>query len=88
MKLFLITLLYFAVVGLGIFFIFQIKNLSLKIKEHTKQINELQKELYKNLRVFQYRALDVSGNINKLLDKKSSMIAELILELSEHSQQI
>lgn len=52
--------------------------LSQNIKAQTKQINELDAQLYSNLRMVQYKAMDITKQANKFINSKNSLLAELV----------
>ena len=76
MKLFVFVLIYFAIVALGVFLIFYINNLLPQIRNHTAKIQNLESEIYKNLRNIQFQAKTISNYAKKLNKHKNTLINE------------
>ncbi len=81
MEIFLTTVCFLLIVGLGITLILCINNLSAKIKQYNLQIIELEKKLYTELRLVQYNAKDCCKMVKKLTKMKSSFTKEIIENL-------
>jgi len=77
MKLFLFVLGYFVIVGLGIALILYINSLLPKIRNHTEEIKKLESEIYKDLRLLQYKSKTISDYAQKLNKHKNTLINEL-----------
>ena len=78
MAIFLSVVLYFAIILISVFLIIKIKNLSRLLKEHTQQINELDKKMYTDLRMAQYKAMDITKQANKYINGKNSILSEAV----------
>ena len=78
MAIFLSVVLYLAIILISVFLIIKIKNLSRLLKEHTQQINELDKKMYTDLRMAQYKAMDITKQANKYINGKNSILSEAV----------
>lgn len=71
-------IVYFILIALSIFCIIGLKNLTQFVKKHKEEIDKLDKELYKDLRMVQYKAMDITKQANKYTKKDafSSLMSE------------
>ena len=78
MVTFFSVIIYFAVITISVLLIIQIRKLSQALKKQTEQINELDKNLYSNLRMAQFKAMDISRQADKYIKGKNSILSEII----------
>lgn len=78
MELFLFALLYIFIVFVGIYISVSIFNLLPEIKEHKKQIDKIENELYCALRDLQFKSKIFAQAIEKIIKQKKSIIIESI----------
>ena len=58
--------------------IIQIRKLTFTLKEQTETINKLDRQLYRDLRMAQYRAMDIAKQANKYINGKNSILSEAV----------
>ena len=78
MKIFLIILLYFLIVGISIFLIIKMSILIKTLKLHKKDIDKIEAETYRQLRDIQFKSKEAMKLANKLNKQKKSIIADII----------
>ena len=78
MVIFFSIVVYLAFVALTVWGIIQIRKLSQTLKEQTEAINALDKKLYTDLRMVQYRAMDITKQANKFVNSKNSILGEIV----------
>ena len=78
MAIFISIIISVLFILLTIYLGLQLMKLSQNIKAQTKQINELDAQLYSNLRMVQYKAMDITKQANKFINSKNSLLAELV----------
>ncbi len=81
MQVFLFTLCYFLIVGVGLFFILYINSKIYKIRKHTEKINKLEEKIYLELRIVQYKTKDICKTINKITKQKKTILTELLQDI-------
>jgi len=78
MLIFLITIIYFSIVSLGILAIIKLYTLIPKVRTHKNNIDAINDKLYADLRLLQFKVKNISNYANALLKKKNSLLGELI----------
>ena len=78
MVIFISVVLYFLIILLSVLAIIQIRKLSHMIKEHSQKIDKLNRVLYKDLRMVQYKSMDITKQANKYLNCKTSILEEVV----------
>ena len=81
MEIFLVTLTFFIIVTLGTICSVGLHSLINKIKTKTKEINNLEQELYTALREIQFSSKNFSKTINKLTNQQKKIIAYILEKL-------
>ena len=78
MIIFFSVITYLLIIFVSVLLITQIRKLTFTLKEQTETINKLDRQLYRDLRMAQYRAMDITKQANKFLDGKNSVLGELV----------
>ena len=81
MVIFIIALSVLLII-LTIFLAIQLTKFSQVLKEHTQQINELEEQTYKDLRMLQYKSIDIARQSDKYLKGKNSILGEIIATIA------
>ncbi len=80
--LFTVVFIYFLSVVLTIYCVFLMRKLSNSVRLHKESIDNLDKELYKDLRLVQYKAMDISAQAKKYTKNKNAIYGEIVTTLA------
>ena len=78
MVIFIATLIYIAVVGLCIFLVQKIYSFRKQIKKHNEFIKNFDNKVYKELRIAQFKAYEISKQAQRFQKDKNSIIGEIL----------
>ena len=78
MKIFLVILSYFLILGISIFLIIKMSILIKKVRLCKQNIDKIEAETYLNLRELQIKSKDATKLANKINKQKKSILADLI----------
>ena len=87
MEIFFFTICYFLIVFGGIFLVLKIHNFCPKIKQEKEKIDNLDKELYKELREIQIKSREI-GKIAHSISETKEEKSPLTLRVEKLSKQI